>query len=405
MPETLDSISIFKAQLDTTAANLQRVRYLFKERAIQQFAERLHERPMPSLDDLGYRLGDLYDMLSEGSLLETLWEQLAAIRIDAAEVYSESLALLQGALARDAELDGGLCDAADSLLAELSAQSRVPWARMTILGDEEFIPRLGQVVRLRFPELSVWALPTAAHEFGHVVARELRTGDGVTVQYRYPLTDLIEAAGVTARLKHELFADFFGVFAMGPAFACTSILLHFGPRPPDTAGERLACGTATHPSPAERAYAILAALRRLNDEAADASKPYHFAIETLERAWTGSLEAAGQPARLTDHVRDDLDSWVSKFFAKANRYLDRTRFQGWPRLAQLAPALISDEPPAEVAAAGWTINQVVNAAWSERLEHWPDGPAMRGRLGERALELCRAIATNRPAATSIGGRQ
>ena len=47
---------------------------------------------------------------------------------------------------------------------------------MTILAELEYTGHHARIIGLRFPAASIWDLPIAAHEFGHVVASEGRFG-------------------------------------------------------------------------------------------------------------------------------------------------------------------------------------------------------------------------------------
>ncbi|MDD4448816.1 MAG: hypothetical protein PHN61_14225, partial [Methanothrix sp.] len=157
--------------------------------------------------------------------LETTWNSYLLLQNDCACIFRECLAFLEGALVRGAGLDDEICYVADDLLNEMSDQTEIKWSRLTILGEREFFDQTAEIIRLRFPDFSIWRLPIVAHEFGHLAEQELR--DLPPRKNIYPIRVKIEAlAGKEARKKaflQEFFSDLFGVYAMGPAFACASI--------------------------------------------------------------------------------------------------------------------------------------------------------------------------------------
>lgn len=99
--------------------------------------------------------------------LNTVWKDLQADRKECDAIFEEFLACLGGALIRQAQLDNGVCTIADKILADLSSRSDIPWTRMTILGEGDFFADMTEIIRLRFPEFTIWNLPIVGHEFGH----------------------------------------------------------------------------------------------------------------------------------------------------------------------------------------------------------------------------------------------
>ena len=129
-------------------------------------------------------------------------------------LFEESLALVEGALVRGAKLDNGLCQIADALLDELRTKADVAWGRFTILAEGEFFGEMAQIIRLRFPEVSIWNLPIAAHEFGHFVGPELKQ-PGPFGTFRYPFQEELRKSR-PRRVR-------------SPGLSCMSILLIFLP--------------------------------------------------------------------------------------------------------------------------------------------------------------------------------
>ena len=169
------------------------------------------------------------------------WETLAKVRSETALPMVECLAFALGPLVRgipwqgDRGLDNGFCDLADEMLRELGVRSPQNWSRRTVLSDSEFITDPAQIIRIRFPVTSIWDLPVAAHEFGHLLGQGSRS----------PLQPRIEALAYGYQERnwvHEHFADLFATYVLGPAFACTCLLTRFDPSMDPTVNSE------THPS-------------------------------------------------------------------------------------------------------------------------------------------------------------
>lgn len=301
--------------------------------------------------------------------------------------FREYLAFLEGSLIRSAGLDDGACKLADALLAELTERTRLPWRRFTILAEDEFVAGMSEIIRLRFPHLSVWNLPVVAHELGHLAAREIQDGmsgdhlalDAITGLRERLETELgrlgSEHAGREAKAEelrlHELFADLFAVFTLGPSYACTCVLLRFDPCHAFERGPR-------HPSDAERVHFMLRALERLD------AGLYRPTVNRLEESWRRCVVAAGQPdpAGWTSRHRW-LDQVLDTMLPVLTRNLpDQARYQGWAtRALPLREALEQGRTPDD--SLDCILPDLLNAAWSCRL----DAPAQAYTLGQRALAL------------------
>ena len=117
-------------------------------------------------------------------------------------LFAECLAYAIGPSIRERGLDGGLCAIADGLLEELSQRMQQPWRRRALLAGAECVNVIAQIIRVRFPATSIWDLPIAAHEFGHVVGQVMQT-DGA-------IAGLIGGADRSMwPWIHEHFADIF----------------------------------------------------------------------------------------------------------------------------------------------------------------------------------------------------
>src|SRR6266508_3431553 len=162
--------------------------------------------------------------------LDQCWDAFAIEQKACRDLFRECLVVVQGALLRSAALDNGLCPIADALLRGLGQRSAVGWDRFTILGEEALIVPLADIIRLRFPDLTVWSLPVAAHEFGHFVERDLTVVDKDNVA-RAPVQEILSNEGAREdrhrNWLREHFADLYATWTVGPAYAWACIHLGF----------------------------------------------------------------------------------------------------------------------------------------------------------------------------------
>jgi hypothetical protein len=370
--------SVLQAQAAQAAGNLARAQKMLN---LSQLSGVLPAGVRDSLQDRLRAQQREIAALAEATRPDTAdggrWRELEQLTGDAEKELAESLGFLEGALIRGAGLDDGICAIADALLDELSDGTRIDWARLTILAaEEQFAPRAG-IIHLRFPEFTVWALPLAAHEFGHLVAQELRDlkADGT---YRQPVADEIARAGAGASHQRELFADVFATYALGPAFACTSVLLRFSPaRAASTDTGR------SHPNDGKRVAAILRTLRWLSRREDPVTRPYDGIAASLEATWMAAVRA-GEGGELAAAGIADVAYLVDAAYVPVlDARLEAARYSGWGRALQLS-ALLDREGRGDVAPR---VADVLNAAWHRRLANWSDD-AVADRLGAAALAMC-----------------
>jgi hypothetical protein len=330
-------------------------------------------------------LTELDALVTSGHALERCWRGYSALALSCVPLFEECLAVRQGGLARRAELDDGLCALADALLTDVSLRADVAWPRFTVLGSGDAYTRLSDIVRLRFPELSLWDLPVAVHELGHFVARKLES-QGVA-QARLPFAELearLRKTGGDARLL-EHFADAFAVVTVGPAYVATSLLLRLDPGP-----QHAAQTSETHPTDAQRAEVMLAVLRKLGQDSDVASGLVADARE-LEAIWSrvqrsaGGRGDAGQDADPSGTAAD-LAALLCRHLPARARYTADVH----ERAAALGRAL-ADPAVAVAPSPGDRLVHVLNGAWRARLAAQGD-PYAVDRITRAARRLLDGIA-------------
>jgi len=232
------------------------------------------------------------------------WGKIAGLEDGARPLQREALGFLGGLLVRHAELDRepagiimteedgpGICDLADVMLQEFARRAGVNWSARTVVGKDPFLAEDTEVIRVRFPDWSIWNLPLMAHEFGHLVALDTRAF--LEYQEQEASVDPASPSRPTSvdqnryrqtlrRHLDELFADLFATYALGPAFACNVFLLHLNP-----AEAYLSLGT--HPAHDVRAQVILQTLGRMNESARQeegGDEPYARLQADLSHGWS-----------------------------------------------------------------------------------------------------------------------
>jgi len=149
--------------------------------------------------------------------LSTAWEEAGG------QVFSESIELLGGIALRDARLDDNICELADALIATISRYNRPP-TRAIPGGIASIMMTSDRVIRLPFPQWTIWALPLTAHELYHIILQK-------ELGRRAEITRA--TAGVVALLggpaADRCLADVFATYTLGPAYAYAAITQLFDP--------------------------------------------------------------------------------------------------------------------------------------------------------------------------------
>ncbi|MCW2701731.1 MAG: hypothetical protein JWQ45_3266 [Blastococcus sp.] len=335
-------------------------------------------------DDLRLRALDLdaiaRDVARNGDL-RSGWGRLQGVRTDIEHSLRDSLAYLGALYVQQQRLDDDYGAVAGAVLGELAAAMppQVSWPTVTLAVGDAFSP-LTRTVWTRFPEFSVWALPMLGHEAGHVATQELRTLRQDARAFTFPLALLAGAArtgettqGLGDRLNREFIADFFGVWSLGPAYACSAVLLRFSPGSADRI-------VAHHPPELERTHLILETLTCLDGGYADV-------VTALRRLWAELVTPFGLHAPEADETAP-LDDLVADLARLAARLFPRAAFTSRTAVQELAGLLEQRaRTPSEIAAS-YSLREIVNAAWIARLRHWDDETTVR-RLEALAMAACR----------------
>lgn len=323
------------------------------------------------------------------------------IRAESEDLFSEYVEFLGGLALRDTgfgepaaavpvngsepaeQLGADVYVMADDLIRQIYRIGRGDlWHSLTIPARRDASARtLARMIRLGFPEWTVWAVPLAPYEFGRVVVSE----ENVVKLYA------TRFGGVELGLE-IIMADVFGTYTIGPAYAFAAIYVLLDPRarehePPaaDDDQERPTRAESQVRSDSDRAHVVLSTLAAM-----DSGGELTTVINDLRARWEMAVEQANGVALPTGAATERLDKpaeFLLTFLRdnapaveyKSSRW-DEVR--AWSNLAQLE----RDNwlPP----AGGEGVRDILNAAWLQRMTAGPN-PEVDAKLAEAALALWR----------------
>ena len=308
------------------------------------------------------------------------WRQYSdpAIYGESQEIFREYVDLLGGLALRDSGFDEGICRIADELIR--ACASRLPefgWNSLTIPARQEALKMtMARIIRLGFPEWTIWTLPLAAHELGHVVA----------VGRIARLLDEENQAGFDKNDTRICFADAFATFVMGPAYACAAILMRFDPfRAITSEDDHLTL---------QRAECTLQMLEAMN-RAAGRTNPYGGIVKRLRDEWEDAVMHAA--ATIPDNERQHLEgsqlsederAHIGRIADFVMNTFGRRGFpaSGWALSADWATSLATDGGASiDPSPVDIDLRYVPNAAW--RLRFDSDDFESLGQAAEAAVRL------------------
>lgn len=265
--------------------------------------------------------------------------------LDLHNIWDEAFALISGLCVRHEGLDGGLCQIADAIIEEINwVQERV----FTVPGRGN-PGTVSQIVHLAFPEWSIWALPLTANSLWNLAIRDKNAtyGNISTDLLRSMLEvcsdnskELEDSARMlwTDQSFQDCLADVFGVFSLGPAYACACICQHLALDP-------------TNKNAEQRALAMFHVLSLEPD--------YQTIVEYLQRQWR---EIVPTPGTLNHK------SWIEATFTFLNEEAFEFNAARWRELrGVLVPAMRAGQVDA-IDCTNLQCRYLLSAAWKARVE-------------------------------------
>src|SRR5215207_8321091 len=306
---------------------------------------------------------DARDMLAEADkqdeetrkqTLVTVWKKYANIFKASEEVFSECHEFVGGLIFREKELDDSICEIADELIHSCATiASKVP--TITVPTARESLRKtLGRIVRLRYPDWSIWTLPMVAHEYGHVVDDEtpplkefIKQVAAEWVAQDKP-DDRDAEALMNRHVSHieEFMADTFAVYTMGPAYAFAAMELRLNPA-------NLASETGDLPGDVKRAYVVRRMLELMNgSESGNSWHPYTNVITYLKGNWDDASRRAWTKGPLADADLSRLENVTLRLWDIFNKAIS----------GPLYPSMYSPDRD------GWMVVIQWSDVWQKQLE-------------------------------------
>ena len=355
-----------------------------QKRAIKIGEERGAAIPYIISSKLNLKLRDLEKIeLSVATVnLNQVWLDFKIIEEECEPVFTEYINFLHGLATRETGFDSGICQFADRLLDDVAfIINQVPFNSLTIPDRyEKMSHTLASLIHMGFPEWSIWMLPLAVGEFGHVVA-----------SLNPPIKDFIKTNSqdnLTEEQLQQLVADAFGTFTMGPAYAFSVILLRFDPLYAYSNRNNL-------PSEDRRFHVILTMLKIMNEEP-DVERPYTGFIQFVSNQWKAALLQVQPPGTpLTHQEIAQIENWTKNLRDVFwEQVWSRYPYKDWIEVRQLFQDWMCQNTKIpdsleKIIRMKALPRHVLNAAWSTRIINCPGSPPEN--IAKAALELWKKI--------------
>lgn len=295
------------------------------------------------------------------------------------KVWEEAFDLAGGICLRHEGLDAGLCQLAEALIEETNWIKGKAFA----IPSRNAVGVLPNVVHLPFPEWTIWALPLTAHEVWHLRVRSRDRGKPDKL-LRAILED-VEATDTPERFTEleqsapllwgdadfqRCMGDVFGIFALGPAYACACIDLTLDP---------------SQESSKQRALTMFYCLR--------SNPELRTTLDILERQWQDLLGYQDGDTSLSLQGPPKYEGWIKAvedyLKGHANGFvLDRWREQRAPLMDALRLSVSNDPARSFDSTKGLSpgkikLKYLISAAWKTRLEF----PSETDQIAKRCKQL------------------
>jgi tetratricopeptide (TPR) repeat protein len=220
------------------------------------------------------------DQTEAERLMQKAWaEYTTTVYRKSESLFSEYVDLLGGLALRDIGFDKDISRLGDELVRKWAPRLDVSWDSLTIPARQESPTTTpARIIRLGFPEWTIWALPLTAHEFGHLA-----------ISQNKELRELIahgEPDEQTKSHRQEYAADAIATYVMGPAYACAAILLRFDPL-------SAYMDHGDQPAPAKRAHVVFRTLEWM--DRANIDRVFEKIIAQLRKEWEAALDLTLSP--------------------------------------------------------------------------------------------------------------
>lgn len=273
-PELFQGLKTLNENLDTIFQGLDanRAEAVKVQQELLQF-----EGPRDDIHDfLAQRAEESENTLTEQNYFKN--------RVQIEDFFAEYVDLLRGVALRNAgfrEQDNQLGDIfliADQLPRLWGRVGGWAWQSLAVPSYEELNGKSqAMMLRLGFPEWTLWALPSVQNEFAHV----------------YVSRATLAPPNVVSPYDDTLLADALATVVTGPAYACATLLLRLDPAAVNDASPVVALRSAT----------IVGTLQRA--AAAAGSGPLAMLTERLRSEWRDAVAIADGDPAIFDQAMND----------------------------------------------------------------------------------------------------
>jgi hypothetical protein len=315
--------------------------------------------------------------------VEKAWRDCGEIMSTQSQlVFSAYVEFLGGLALRGAGLDEGICRIADELMGSCGTFGTTNWSALTIPASQEAMT-LARSIRMRFPEWTIWAVPLTAHELGQVViSGNLKLEKYINSQYPAGTKKTTKQAKRNQLHMRICLADAFATYVMGPAYACSVILLRFNPFSGyDDKGD--------HPADAKRAHVVLSMLKKMGGDS-NIGMPYDDILKKLGTEWDAALAQAQAQAPATwNQDVNLLEEWTDRLLEELRRTYPNSLYEGglWKSTREALELLLMKEVPGDKLKGREDWGDVLNAAWACRVDNKDESK----KIARRAEELWQLI--------------
>jgi hypothetical protein len=317
--------------------------------------------------------------------LAAAWKQYEDLYMEQLdELFTGYVEVVGGLALRNFGFDHGVCSMADRLIDQCVAVGGSELMQsMAIPAHRRPGPRpSSRVIRLQFPEWTIWAVPLATHEFAHVVLKQNK-------QLAAELLKRLDT-DLTPEELDVILADAFATAVMGPSYACALVLLHLDPRR----------GAGQPPLDHRREAVVSRTLERIDRDDNDMVA----VREALTKAWR---TAVSESSNGTTHADEDSTAAAAEQrtieeisaamldFLRNNAESLLYTADRWQRVTTWNLRDNAEAPPSNMSD---DTRDVLNAAWWGRMGN----PAATQEIADNA----RALWEERmgPSTTGAGGR-
>jgi hypothetical protein len=356
--------------------------------------------------------------VASGNSGEAEWHRYTAIYRASQELFRDSLELIGGLALREKLLDQEIDRLTDKLILNCS-DSLITNTSPTIPARLELPPRmLRRVVRMRYPEWTIWTLPLAAYEFGRIAMGEIRELKNFCRRQAEAAVQVGGAVGDdrdadSKRLQRAalhvevLMADAFATYALGPAYACPALLLQFNPVPDEP-------GTESGPPGTQRAELVLNLLEEMGKGgAAGDVNAFDVVLKNLRDRWDISQQPGDASQRIPLDLSDVLRIFKQELYELRPRVryptdrLNENIYGGWAVAQQWEEHWRNELKnhtgilTVPMVSGNSKLRDGLNAAWLCRLR---TSPQLLTYVEASARQLCLAIIDERGSTKRRTGR-